>query len=346
MKVKSSAIDTNSQPLSSHGALWGLLGVAAFSFTIPLTRVAVGGLDAVFIGSGRAVLAAILAALALRLGGARLPTLREWLGLIPVALGVVAGFPVLTSIAMQHTDAGHAAVVIGLLPAATAVVAVWLAGERPSRRFWLGASAGVVATVGFTVAAHGSIGSMSPSDLCLFGAVGLGAIGYAQGGLMSRRLGAWQTISWALVLAAPAMTAVSIWRVVEVPPHATTTQWAAFGYLSAVSMFLGFFAWYRGLAIGPMASVSQVQLVQPILSVLWSVLLLGERLTPAIVVGGLVVIASAAFTVRSRVAAPRAGSTPRPGSVELDPGLRAAEDLAVPLLGDDRDHALPRLRIE
>lgn len=284
-----------------------MLGVVAFSFTIPFTRIAVGGLDPLFIGCGRAVIAAILAVGALLIGGARLPTPREWLGLIPVALGVVAGFPILTSLALQTTDAGHAAVVIGLLPAATAVAAAVMAGERPSRRFWIGATCGVVATIGFTVAAHGSIGGIGLADLLLFGAVALGAVGYAQGGLMSRRLGSWQTISWALVLAAPVMTATSIWRLDVAPPHATTGQWAAFGYLSAVSMFFGFFAWYRGLAIGPMATVSQVQLIQPILSVLWSVLLLGEQLTPALVVGGLVVIVATAATVRSRVTTP----TPR-----------------------------------
>ncbi|MGV9712214.1 DMT family transporter [Gordonia sp. NPDC003424] len=304
MSIDSSAIAPSRSALSRSGALWGLVGVAAFSFTIPFTRIAVGGLDPLFIGCGRAVIAAVLAAGALLIGGARVPTPREWLGLVPVALGVVAGFPILTSLALQSTDAGHAAVVVGLLPAATAVAAVTMAGERPSRRFWIGAGCGVLATIGFTVAAHGSIGGIGVADLLLFGAVGLGALGYAQGGLMSRKLGSWQTISWALVLASPIMTALSLWRLDVAPPHATTGQWAAFAYLSAVSMFLGFFAWYRGLAIGPMATISQVQLVQPILSVLWSILLLDEHLTAALVVGGLAVIATAAFTVRSRVVAP------------------------------------------
>lgn len=260
------------------------------------------GLDPLFIGSGRAVIAAVLAVVALTLGRVTLPTFRDWLGLLPVTVGVVAGFPLLTSVAMPHTAAGHAAVVIGLLPAATAVVAVLLTGERPHRRFWVGAVAGALATVAFTVAAHGSLAAPGITDLYLFGAVALAAVGYAQGGRMARRLGAWQTISWALVQGAPVMIALSAWRLDVAPAHASAGEWAAFGYLAAVSMFLGFFAWYRGLAIGPMATVSQVQLVQPVLSVLWAVALLGEPLSPALIFGGLAIICCAAYAVRSRVA--------------------------------------------
>lgn len=315
MRTNSSAIAHLPRPLSAHGPTtahglaWGLVGVIAFSFTVPFTRIAVGGtggagLDPLFVGCGRAVVAAALAAVALIAFGAPLPTRRQWLRLAPVSAGVVAGFPILTSLAMQRTSAGHAAVVIGLLPAATAVVAVLLTGERPSSRFWLGAALGVGATVVFSLLAHGgSVGSgPGVADALLAAAVVLGAIGYAQGGLMSRELGSWQTICWALVLAAPVMVTVSAVSVVTHPPHAGAGQWSAFAYLAGVSMFLGFFAWYRGLAIGPMTTVSQIQLVQPVLSVCWAVVMLGEHLTVPLVVGGCAVIACAAFTVRSRVA--------------------------------------------
>lgn len=300
------------------GLAWGLIGVVAFSFTVPFTRIAVGGLDPLFIGCARAVVAAGLAVVALVVGGAIRPTTRQWLRLVPVSVGVVAGFPILTSLALRDTAAGHSAVVIGLLPAATAVVAVSRTHERPARRFWVGAALGVVATVAFTVAGHGALSAPGVADLYLLGAVVLAAIGYAQGGVMARELGSWQTICWALILASPAMIVTTLVVTGGHIPDATAGQWAAFGYLAAISMFLGFFAWYRGLAIGPMTTVSQVQLIQPVLTVVWAILLLGERPTPELVVGGAAVIGCAAFTVRSRVAtgpgrAPRSGA--RAGSV-------------------------------
>lgn len=297
-------LSTAAGPSTRTGVAWGLLGVAAFSFTLPFTRIAVEGpnaLDPFVVGCGRAVVATILATIALAVCRVRVPTPRQWLRLVPVSLGVVAGFPILTSVAMRETTAGHAAVVIGLLPAATAVVAVLMTGERPSPRFWFGAALGVFATVMFTIAAHGSLAGGGISDLYLVGAVGLGALGYAQGGRMARELGSWQTICWALVLAAPVMIVASAFALHAHPPHASAGQWWAFAYLAGISMFLGFFAWYRGLAIGPMSTVSQIQLVQPVLSVCWAIWLLGEELTPALALGGIAVLACAAFTVRSRV---------------------------------------------
>ncbi|MGC4961722.1 DMT family transporter [Gordonia sp. DT101] len=321
MKANSSAIGNPPPVLSQPGMLWGLFGVVAFSFTVPFTRVAVAGLDPLFIGCGRAVVAAGLAAIALALGRARLPTTRQLMRLLPVSIGVVAGFPILTSLALRDVGAGHSAVVIGVLPAVTAVVVAVRTRERPSRRFWVGATLGVVATGAFTLAGHGALGTAGVSDLYLLGAVALAAIGYAQGGLMSRELGAWQTICWALLLASPVMLVATVIVSDGRLPHATTGQWATFAYLSAVSMFLGFFAWYRGLAIGPMTTVSQIQLVQPVLTVTWAVLLLGERLTVSLVIGGAAVIGCATFTVRSRVVAPSADTTARR---EADDPSRAA----------------------
>jgi drug/metabolite transporter (DMT)-like permease len=134
----------------------------------------------------------------------------------------------------------------------------------------------------------------------LFGAVLAAAIGYAEGGLLARELGAWQTVSWALVLCAPLMLALTVLSVVQEPPNGTPVQWAAFAYLGVISMFLGFFAWYRGLAIGPMTQVSQVQLIQPVLTIGWAGLLLREQLTWATVLGGLVVILCAGAAIRVR----------------------------------------------
>jgi len=282
------------------GLAWGLLGVLAFSFSLPFTRVAVEGLDPLFIGAGRAVVAAGLAATALAVTRQRAPRGARWWRLALVAGGVVTGFPLLTSYALTSTPASHGAVVIALLPAATAVVAVLRAGERPRTAFWLATGAGALVAVGFAAAGSGGLGGLHLADLLLFGAVLAAAAGYAEGGLLAREFGAWQTISWALVLAAPVTIALTLVSVAGSPPEGTPGEWAAFGYLAAVSMFLGFFAWYRGLAIGPMARVSQMQLVQPVLSLAWAGLLLGEELTVGTLVGGLAVVLCAGLAVRVR----------------------------------------------
>lgn len=283
------------------GLWWGLLGVLAFSFTLPFTRIAISGLTPLFIGSGRAVIAALLAGIALAATRQQTPTRRQWARLALVAGGVVAGFPLLTSFAMSTTPASHGAVVIGLLPAATAVAVVLRTGERPARSFWVFALLGAVAAVAFAALQNGGLGSLTGADLLLFGAVVAAAIGYAEGGLLARELGSWQTISWALIVAAPLMAVLTVVTAVQQPPAATPVQWLAFTYLAAVSMFLGFFAWYRGLAIGPMAQVSQIQLVQPVMSIAWAALLLHEPIGWATAVGGFTVIACAALAVRTRL---------------------------------------------
>ncbi|MFF1883765.1 DMT family transporter [Pseudarthrobacter sp. NPDC058196] len=296
----------------SAGVWWGLLGVAAFSFTVPFTRVAVAGIPPLLIGSGRAVVAAVLAAAALALTRQRLPRRGTWLRLALVAGGVVAGFPLLTSYALTAVPAGHGAVVIALLPAATATVAVLRTGERPAAAFWVVMALGSLAAVAFAFLQSGGVGHLQWADLLLLGAVACAAVGYAEGGLLARELGSWQTIAWALVLAAPAMLVLAapamlvlaVASVLSQPPSATPVQWAAFGYLAVVSMFLGFFAWYRGLAIGPMAQVSQIQLLQPVLSIGWAALLLGEELTWTTVLGALAVILCAAAAVRVRLNRP------------------------------------------
>jgi drug/metabolite transporter (DMT)-like permease len=301
-------------PSPRSGLLWGLLGVVAFSFTVPFTRVAVDALSPLFIGSGRAVVAALLAAIALAATRQRRPTGAQWGRLLIIAAGVVVGFPFFTSYALASVPAAHGAVVIALLPAATAVMAVIRGRERPPISFWVLAGLGAVAALAFASIQGGGFGRLELADLLLFGAVISAAVGYAEGALLARELGAWQTVSWALIVAAPVMVGLMVVSIAIEPPSAGPIEWAAFGYLAVVSMFLGFFAWYRGLAIGPIAQVSQVQLVQPVLSILWAAVLLGEPLTVATVLGGVAVIACAAVAVRVRtrsVTAARLGSADR-----------------------------------
>ncbi|MGX5716389.1 DMT family transporter [Arthrobacter sp. MAHUQ-56] len=304
MKEHSSATALLSPPISPRkptGLWWGLLGVAAFSFTVPFTRIAVQGLSPLFIGSGRAVVAAVLAAAALAVTRQRLPRPRTWAKLVLVAGGVVAGFPLLTSYALTAVPAGHGAVVIALLPAATATAAVLRTRERPPAAFWAVMVLGSLAAIVFAFLQSGGTGHLHWADLLLLGAVACAAAGYAEGGLLARELGSWQTIAWALVLAAPAMLLLMLAAMASQPPSATPVQWGAFAYLAVVSMFLGFFAWYRGLAIGPIPQVSQIQLVQPVLSIGWAALLLAEPLTWTTVLGALAVILCAAAAVNVRL---------------------------------------------
>jgi drug/metabolite transporter (DMT)-like permease len=298
MTAQSSATEVAARPISGSG--WGLLGVTAFSFTVPFTRVAVGGLAPLFIGSARAVVAALLAVVALTVTRQRLPRGAQWPRLAVVGGGVVLGFPLLTSYALTTTPASHGAVVIAVLPAATAVLAVARGHEHPPPAFWIAAGTGAIAAMAFASVQGDGLGRLHRSDLLLFGAVLAAAVGYAEGGLLARELGAWQTVSWALVLCAPLTALLTVLSGLRQPPHATVTQWAAFAYLAVVSMYLGFFAWYHGLARGPMTRVSQVQLVQPVLTIAWAALLLGERLRWPTVAGGLVVILCAGAAVRAR----------------------------------------------
>jgi len=308
MKVQSSAIARTAPLLPPEparppsGLGWGLLGVVAFSFTVPFTRVAAhDGLSPLFIGSGRAVVAAALAAIALAVTRQSRPSGGQWLRLAVVASGVVVGFPLLTSYALKQSPASHGAVIIGLLPAATAGMAVLRGKERVPVSFWLSAALGAAAVVAFAALQNGGLGSLHWADLLLLEAVLAAAVGYAEGGLLARELGSWQTVSWALLLAAPLMLVLATVAVAQEPPQGTAAQWLAFTYLSVVSMYLGFFAWYRGLAIGPMTTVSQVQLVQPVLSITWATLLLSEHLTWTTAVGGLVVVLCARTAVRTRL---------------------------------------------
>ena len=284
-------------PVSAHdrraGLAWGFLGVAAFSVTLPATRVAVAHLDPVFVGLGRAVLAALLAALALAAARSPRPRGRQWRDLAVVALGVVVGFPLLSAYAMRHVDASHGAVVIGLLPLATAAAGAWIAHERPTARFWRWSALGSAVVVAFAL--HRGGGAPHVADLLLVGAVGAAAIGYAQGAALARTLGGWQVISWALVLSAPALAVPAWFAVGPSAAQAPWTAWAGFAYVSLVSMYLGFFAWYRGLAQGGIAAVGQVQLLQPFLTILFSTLLLGEALDPLTFAAAGLVIASIAM---------------------------------------------------
>jgi drug/metabolite transporter (DMT)-like permease len=287
-------------PLPAGLAL-GSLGILGFSFSLPATRLAVADLNPWVVAFGRATVAAGLSALYLAATRAERPTRDQARSLALVAAGVVVGFPLLTSLALEVQTAAHGAVVIAILPAATAVAAVARAHERPSRRFWLAAGAGLVAVLAFVITQGMTFPPAAQlGDLFLLGAVVLCAIGYAEGGALSRTLGGPTTICWALVLSWPLTASVTAAAIALTGLHAGATAWLGFAYVSTISMFLGFFAWYAGLARGGVARIGQVQLAQPVLTLGWSALLLGESVGAPTLVTALAVLACVAATQRAR----------------------------------------------
>ncbi|MGW0517577.1 DMT family transporter [Crossiella sp. NPDC003009] len=302
MRDKSNVIAQNR---ITGGFLLGALGVLSFSLSLPLTRLAVAELNPWFVAFGRAAAAGVLALGYLWLTGWGRLNRRQVGRLLLVALGVIIGFPLFTSLALTVQTASHGAVVIAVLPAATAVWAVLRAGERPSGRFWLSSGAGLLAVLVFLGTAGGLSGSFEFADLLLLAAVVLCGLGYAEGGALARDLGGARTICWALVISLPLTVPLTVFSALPIAPAAVSWQaWASFAYVSLVSMFLGFFAWYAGLARGGVAKVGQVQLAQPVFTLSWAALLLGEEIGLYTALMAVVVLACVVLTQRSRTVAP------------------------------------------
>jgi drug/metabolite transporter (DMT)-like permease len=285
--------------------LLAVLGVLAFALSVPMTRLAGGTMEApalppLFVALARAVIAGGLAAAYLAWVRARWPSAAQWRRLIPMAAGVVFGWPVLLGYAVREVDAAHASVLSGLLPLVTAALAAWLAGERAPWRFWFWAAAGL-ALVLLYAALQGGGGFVAADGLLLL-AVLAAAYGYVQGAGLSRELPPQQVISWAVLLCLPITLPASLWLMPE-QRGVPWSAWVGLAYVGVVSMWLGFFAWYRALALGGALRVGQVQVAQPFLSGLLAVPLLGEALEPLTGVFLLAVVATVALGQRARVAA-------------------------------------------
>jgi drug/metabolite transporter (DMT)-like permease len=283
----------------SRGMWLGLTGVAIFSLTLPFTKMAVAELNPVLVALGRAVVAAIGSAILLWWIGAPRPTRAQLHALLVTALGVVVGFPVFASIAMRYVPASHGAVVIGILPLATALFGALRFGERPSAGFWLAALAGSGIVIGFALWQGG--GEFHAADLALFAAVIAAAMGYAEGARLSQVMGGQQVISWALVLSMPLLLPATIWLVWKYGINASPRAWIGFGYVSLFSMFIGFFFWYKGLALGGIARVGQVQLLQPFMTLIGAALILGETLDMRNVLFAFAIIAVVAIGRRMTI---------------------------------------------
>lgn len=278
------------EPLSnsSKSTIFGTLGVVGFSLTLPATRLAVTELDPVFVGLGRAIIAAMLAGIALAAVRSQKPTGTQWLRLLSTALGVVIGFPLLSSWAMTSVPAAHGAVVVGVLPLSTALFGAWLAGERLRLAFWISTIVGSLTIAIFSLSTSG--GNFQTGDLLLLGAVVAAGYGYAEGARLARELGAWQTISWALVLSVPVLL---IPAYQTMPQHIASIDWVCllgFSYVGVVSMFLAFIVWYKGLALGGIAQVGQLQLLQPFFTIIAAGVMLHEEISWVEVFAALIVV--------------------------------------------------------
>jgi drug/metabolite transporter (DMT)-like permease len=270
---------TPTRPLAGSGWLNGLIGVLIFSGSLPATRVAVLEFDPLFLTVARASLAGLLALALLLVAGAPRPSRSQLLPLAVVALGVVVGFPLLTALALQTVTSAHSIVFLGLLPLATAAFGVLRGGERPRPAFWGFSVLGSLLVVGFAVAQ--GLTASPRGDLLMLLAIVVCGLGYAEGARLSRSLGGWQVICWALVLALPVMLALALYRLPAGLAGITLPAWLSLGYVSLFSMLIGFVFWYRGLAQGGIAAVGQLQLLQPFFGLALAAGLLGEAVSPA-----------------------------------------------------------------
>lgn len=279
---------------TTSGWINGFIGVVIFAGSLPATRVAVADLDPIFLTGARATIAGLLGlALLLLLRQAR-PKTTDVQALAITALGVVVGFPLLTALALQYITSAHSIVFVGLLPLCTAIFAVLRSGERPGPVFWLFSTVGAAFVVGY--AAMGGIQASPEGDLLMLGAVVVCGLGYAEGGRLSRRLGGWQVISWALVLSLPLMLPITLLTMPASFEHVGGPAWIGLAYVALFSMLIGFVFWYHGLAQGGIAAVGQLQLLQPFMGLGLAALLLHEQVSWTMLVatlGAVVCVAGA-----------------------------------------------------
>ncbi|GAB3105659.1 DMT family transporter [Streptomyces calidiresistens] len=282
----------------SGGTLAAALAVVSFSLSFPATALALEGFGPWTVTGARGLLAGLLAAACLLAARVPPPERRHLPDLLTVSAGCVIGFPLLTALALRTTDTGHSAVVIGILPLATAIISSVLTGGRPSRAFWTAAGIGAAAVLAFTLGRAG--GAPTPGDGYLFAAVLAAAAGYARGGRLASHLPGWQVIAWAAVVALPVCAVLTAGAAVTETAHPGPGAIAGLLYLAAVSQFGGFVLWYRGMALIGVPRAGQLQLAQPLLTLLWAVGLMGERLPASAPLVAVIVLGCIVVTQRAR----------------------------------------------
>lgn len=276
-QVLSTLDNTSAMTNNTNGWINGFIGVLLFSGSMPATKIAVLSLDPLFVTASRAAIAGVLALICLLAFKEKRPTKQQILPLLIVAIGGVIGFPLLSALALQHITSAHSLVFLGILPMSTAVFAVIRGGEKPKPIFWLFSIMGSLLVIGFAVL-QGGTSSLIGNVLMLL-AIILCGLSYAEGAKLSKSLGGWQVISWAVVLSLP----ISIACVVTTLPIAATlvpvSAWVGTAYLGVFSMFVGFVFWYKGLAQGGIAQVGQLQLLQPFFGLALAAFLLNEHVS-------------------------------------------------------------------
>jgi drug/metabolite transporter (DMT)-like permease len=283
----------------SYGLILGAIGVIIFSVTMPMTKIAMAGdlMSPWFVWAGRAVLAGCAGIAYLVATRAPLPPRAAWLPLAGATLGIVFGWPLLNTLALQTVSSSHAAVVNGILPLSTAVIGAWLNRESLARRFWWCAVAGTVLVCGYAwQRAHGELHA---ADALMLLGIGLGGLGYASGAMATRYMTGPQAISWALILGLPGTMLIAALNLPAQPALVPLTSWVAFVYLGLMSQWIGFFFWYKGLAMGGIARVSQVQLMQLFFTLGFSALLLKESIEPLMFAVALATVALIAIGRRA-----------------------------------------------
>jgi drug/metabolite transporter (DMT)-like permease len=281
---------------------WALLGVVMFSFSVPLTKVAVKGFDPFLTATGRAVIAGVLASALLAWRRVPRPPRDQLRPLLLTMLGAVFGWPILVAFALERTTSAHVAVIAAFMPLTTALLAVLRAHEQVSWQFWAAAAAGTAALLAFALSRGGAEGSDLYADALVACAVVASSLCYVEGASVTKTMPGWQVISWVVVLALPVTlpATIVIWLLTRAHHHPTAGAWTSLALLGLSSMYLGFFAWYRGLALAGIARGGQVQQLQALLTLAWSALLLGERVTPATVLAALAVIVCVVWAQRVR----------------------------------------------
>jgi drug/metabolite transporter (DMT)-like permease len=266
---------------TAAGLINGLIGVVIFSGSLPATRVAVMQFDPVFLTVARAAIAGALALCLLLAFREKRPARRDLVSLTVVALGVVVGFPLLTALALRHVTAAHSIVFVGLLPLATAIFGVIRGGERPKPAFWMFSLLGSLLVAGFAFSQ--GLEASAAGDALMLAAIVACGLGYAEGARLSRTLGGWQVISWALVLSLPLMVALALLTMPQSFSAIEPPAWIGLAYVSLFSMLIGFVFWYRGLVQGGIAAVGQLQLLQPFFGLALAAALLGEPVSATMV---------------------------------------------------------------
>lgn len=274
---------------TASGWVNGFIGVLIFSGSLPATRVAVAEFDPTFLTSARAAIAGLLGLAMLVLFQQKRPARSDFLSLVIVALGVVVGFPLLTALALKHVTSAHSIIFVGLLPLATAIFGVLRGGERPRPAFWLFSCIGSALVAGFALMQ--GVTASPVGDGLMLAAIIVCGLGYAEGAALSRRLGGWQVICWALAISLPIMLVLTFATLPSSFAGVGSGAWAGLAYVSLFSMLIGFVFWYRGLAQGGIAAVGQLQLLQPFFGLALAASLLHEQVSPLMIVVTLGVVA-------------------------------------------------------